>query len=144
MGRKVAVEPGERCRVAQRFGFNDRNLAHSWLARDPDFPRPLIRLAICNIWLLSEIETWAGRLGHGRWDEMPPGMPAERLVPLRAWAARYGVPAAGLTELSAEGLPPLAKKGGRFYLEPVFAAAVWAEHEERMARHRVAPGRRRR
>jgi len=142
MGWKVDVDDlvsaGE---IAARFGFNDRNLAHSWLQRYSDFPRPVVRLAIGNVWLLSDVDHWAARAGHGQWDELPAGMPADGLVPLRAWAARHEVPAAAPTELAAEGLVPLAKKAGRFYMESKTAEAVWAEHEERMlAKHHVKRG----
>ena len=145
MGKKVDVDDlVGAAEIAKRFGFTDRNLAHSWLARYPDFPRPVVRLAIGNVWLWSEVERWAARTGHGRWDDLPEGMPADRLVQLRAWAAEYEVPAVGLNQLAAEGLLPLARKGGRFYLDPTVAEAVWAEHEDRvLAKHRVVPPARR-
>jgi hypothetical protein len=145
MSKKVDVDDlVSAAEIAARFGFNDRNLAHSWMKRYPEFPRPVVRLAIGNVWIWSEVEGWAASTGHGRWDELPPEMPTDGLVPLRAWAAKYDVPPGGLTELAAEGLLPLAKKGGRFYLDPDMAEAVWAEHEERMvAKYRVLPGARR-
>jgi hypothetical protein len=146
MPRKVDVDDLVSApEIAERFGLHDRNIAHNWLRRYPDSPRPVARLAIGHVWSWPDVERWGARTGHGRWDELPTGMPAEDLVPLRAWAAKHDVPPDELIELAAVGLLPLAKKGRRFYLEPRMAEAVWAEHEDRvLAKHRVEPGQGRR
>ena len=76
---------------------------------------------------------------------LPPEVDPELLVPLRGWTAPHDVPTADLIDLASEGLLPLAKRGGRFYVDPDTAASIWAKHGERMLpNRRVTTPRRRR
>ena len=146
MGRTVDVDDLVSAReIADRLRLNDRNLPHTWLRIQPSFPRPIVKLAIGNLWLWSEVEAWAAKTGRGRWQVLPPHVDPEVLVRLRAWTAEHDVPAADLIELASEGLLPLAKRGGRFYEDPNTAETIWAKHGERiLAKRRVRPPRRRR
>lgn len=86
----------------------------------PDTERALLG----NVWQWSAVESWAAQTGRGRWEVLPEGLDPDVLVPLRAWAAEHEVQATDLIELAAEELLLLAKRGGRFYLDPEAAEAV--------------------
>ena len=146
VGRKVDLDDlVSAVEIARRLNLVDRNIAHNWLRRYPGFPRPAMTLSIGHIWIWSEVAAWAAETGRGQWEVLPPGLVAEELVALRAWTAEHEVPPEDLIALADEGLLALAKKGGRFYLDPSMAAAVWGEHGERMlAKRLVSPARRRR
>jgi len=143
MGRRVDLDDlVSAVEIARRLNLVDRNIAHNWLRRYPAFPRPAVTLSIGHIWIWPDVAAWAAETGRGRWELLPPGVVAEELVPLRAWTAEHGVPPEDLLALAGEELLPLAKRGGRFYLDPGVAAAVWGEHGERMlAKRLVVPGR---
>lgn len=76
--------------------------------------------------------------GRGRWERLPAGLLAEELVPLQVWAKEHGVPTADLIDLAGEGLLPLGKRGGQFFLDAKMAGVVWAEHGQRMLAKRFA------
>ena len=145
-GRKVDIDDLVSApENVERLRLYDRNLPHSWLRSQSTFPRPIAKLAIGNVWQWSAVERWAAETGRGRWELLPQGLNPDLLVPLRAWAAQHEVQATDLIEIAGEGLLPLAKRGGRFYLDPKSAEAVWAEHGDRMlAKYLVVPRYRRR
>lgn len=143
MGRKVDIDDLVSAReIADRLRLNDRNLPHTWLRIQPTFPRPILKLAIGNLWHWPDVETWAAKTGRGRWQVLPPNVDPEVLVPLRTWTVENDVEPTDLIDLASEGHLPLAKRGGRFYLDPSTAEAAWATHADRiLAKRRVKPPR---
>lgn len=40
------------------------NTVHSWRRRHPDFPAPLVTLAMGPVWLWADVEPWTQRTRH--------------------------------------------------------------------------------
>lgn len=50
--------------IAARLGLRQYQTVHVWLARHPDFPRPVCILGRVRVWDWSQVEVWARATGR--------------------------------------------------------------------------------
>lgn len=51
--------------IADRLGKGS-SVVHDWARRHPDFPRPIVKLSMGNIWWWPSVEDWARATGRTR------------------------------------------------------------------------------
>ena len=54
--------------IAQRLGVRDHNVVNTWRRRHPDFPAPVLTLAVGRVWCWTDVEAWARETGRLRRD----------------------------------------------------------------------------
>jgi len=52
--------------IVERLNLSSREAVRSWRRRYPDFPQPVARLRIGEVWAWADIETWARATGQSR------------------------------------------------------------------------------
>jgi hypothetical protein len=63
VAKKVDVDDVSAADIAERLGLPHRSLAHGWVKRFSDFPKPVVELGIGKVWSWREVERWAANSG---------------------------------------------------------------------------------
>lgn len=50
--------------IAQRLGMKRPQVVYGWRRRHAEFPDPIARLSIGNVWNWPEVEAWAKKTGR--------------------------------------------------------------------------------
>jgi hypothetical protein len=50
--------------IAERLGLTSTSVIHDWPKRHPDYPPPVRRLHMGNIWHWPDVERWARATGR--------------------------------------------------------------------------------
>ena len=65
MGRRLDIDQlVGAAEIAERLGLKTRQSIHVWRQRYPDFPEPVLKLSMGNVWNWPDVERWAKKTGR--------------------------------------------------------------------------------
>lgn len=65
MGRRLDIDQlVGAAEIAERLGLKTRQSIHVWRQRYPDFPEPVLKLSMGNVWNWHDVERWAKKTGR--------------------------------------------------------------------------------